>query len=310
MSLTAEYIAEGIRKKAAELGFGEVGFAPAAELTEDKERLKAWLDKGYHAGMEYMERHFEKRTNPSLLVEGAVSVISFLYNYKQSGVHLSEVAPKIARYAYGRDYHDVIREKLSELFSFIRDEYYPDLEGRYFVDSAPLLERTLAAKAGLGWIGKNNMLINRRLGSFVFLAEMLVNIELPYNRTPMTDRCGGCTKCIEACPTKAILPDRVIDSNRCISYLTIENKEDISEEFKGRLQGWTFGCDICQEVCPWNRKAPDTEEPEFKPSEHLLAMTPAQWGSLTQEKFSVLFKGSAVKRTKYSGWVRNYRFIS
>ncbi len=195
------------------------------------------------------------------------------------------------------------------MFSHIRDEYYPNLEGRYFVDSAPLLERSLAARAGLGWIGKNNMLINRRLGSYVFLAEMLVNVELPYNQTAMTDRCGGCTKCIEACPTQAILPDRVINSNRCISYLTIENKGEISDEFRGKLQGWAFGCDICQEVCPWNRKAPDTDKHEFKPSESLLAMTSDKWESLTQEEFSVLFKGSAVKRTKYSGWVRNYRFI-
>lgn len=309
MSLIKEYIAEGIRRKASELGFAEVGFSPATELVEDKERLRAWLAKGYSAGMGYMSNYFDKRTDPSLLVEGSLSVISLLHSYKPTESPLSEHAPKISRYAYGKDYHDVIRRKLSELFSFIRDEYYPALEGRFFVDSAPLLERALAVKSGLGWIGKNSMLINRRLGSYVFLSEILVNIELPYNEGGMIDRCGGCTYCIDACPTAAILPGRVIDGNRCISYLTIENKDDIPLEFKGKLKGWTFGCDICQEVCPWNRKAPDSDEPEFRPSAALLAMNREKWEVLSREGFSELFKGSAVKRAKYTGWIRNYKFV-
>ncbi len=310
MSLASEYIAQEIRAEALRLGFDEIGFSPAKELIEDKERLIKWLDNGYNAGMGYMANHFEKRVNPALLVEDSLSVITVIYNYKPSDPLLSQKTPKISRYAYGKDYHDTIRAKLSSLFDFIRDNLYPQLVGRFFVDSAPLLERSLAVRAGLGWIGKNSMLINPKLGSYVFIGELVVNLTLPYNETPMIDRCGGCAKCIDACPTQAILPGSVIDGNKCISYLTIENKEEIPESFDGHMEGWAFGCDICQEVCPWNRKAPSTDEPDFRPSEALLAMDKEGWDGLTTEAFLKLFKGTPVKRAKYSGWVRNYRFVT
>jgi epoxyqueuosine reductase len=310
MSLVQEHIAHEIRAEALRLGFSEIGFSPARELIEDKERLSKWLEQGYNAGMGYMANHFEKRVNPALLVEGSLSVITVLFNYNPHDSQLSQKAPKISRYAYGLDYHDTLRKKLSSLFDFIRDNLYPQLEGRFFVDSAPLLERSLAVRAGLGWIGKNSMLINPKLGSYVFIGELVVNMELPYNESPMTDRCGGCAKCVDACPTQAILPHREIDGNKCISYLTIENKAEIPESFEGKLQGWAFGCDICQEVCPWNRKAPPTNEPDFSPSQALLAMNKEAWNELTPEGFSKLFKGSPVKRAKYSGWVRNYRFVT
>ncbi len=310
MSLTKAYMAREIRAEALRLGFADIGFSPAKELIEDKERLINWLDKGYNAGMGYMANHFEKRVNPALLVEGSLSVITVVYNYNPAEALLSQKAPKISRYAYGLDYHDTIRKKLSSLFDFIRAHLYPQLEGRFFVDSAPLLERSLAVRAGLGWIGKNSMLINRKLGSYVFIGELVVNLDLPDNESSMIDRCGGCSKCVDACPTQAILPGRVIDGNKCISYLTIENKAEISESFAGQLEGWVFGCDICQEVCPWNRKAPVSEEPDFSPSETLIAMDKEAWGKLTPEAFSKLFKGSPVKRTKYAGWVRNYRFVT
>lgn len=309
MDLIKEHRARLIRQEATRLGFSDVGFSPAQELTEDKVRLKNWLDNGYHAGMGYMANHFEKRVNPSKLVEGSCTVITVLKNYYQKEQSLSQTFPKISKYAYGQDYHDVMRAQLNQLFDYIRAEIYPELKGRVFVDSAPLLERSLAVKAGLGWIGKHSLLINRKLGSFVFIGELVVNLELPYATDFMNDACGGCTRCIDACPTNAILPGRSIDANRCISYLTIENKEEtISEEFKGQLQGWNFGCDICQDVCPWNRKSEETQEPAFKPSEELILMTLEQWNKLDQERFSTLFKGSAVKRTKLKGWLRNYAF--
>ncbi|GAO28015.1 tRNA epoxyqueuosine(34) reductase QueG [Geofilum rubicundum] len=310
MSLTSEYMAREIRSEALRIGFDDIGFSPAKELVEDKERLTQWLDNGYNAGMGYMANHFEKRVNPALLVEGSLSVITVVYNYHPSEALLSQKVPKISRYAYGLDYHDTIRKKIGSLFDFIRAHLYPQLEGRFFVDSAPLLERSLAVRAGLGWIGKNSMLINRKLGSYIFIGELVVNMELPYHESPMMDRCGGCSNCVDACPTQAILPDRVIDGNKCISYLTIENKTEIPRTFDGKLKGWAFGCDICQEVCPWNRKAPDTDEPDFRPSETLLTMEKGDWEELTAEGFSKLFKGSAVKRAKYAGWLRNYRFVT
>jgi epoxyqueuosine reductase len=309
MDLIQANIARTIREEAKRLGFEDIGFSPAEELFEDKERLRNWLNHAYNAGMQYMDNHFEKRVNPALLVEGSLSVITVIKNYYQEDSPLTSNAPKIARYAHGKDYHDVMRQQLSDLFEYIREQIYPDLQGRFFVDSAPLLERSLAAKAGLGWIGKNSMLINRKHGSYVFIGELLINLKLPYNENTVNDGCGGCTRCVDACPTQAIIPGRTVDGNRCISYLTIENKDEIPADFKGKLEGWAFGCDICQEVCPWNRKASATNEPEFFPSAILKAMSAADWDILTQEQFSVLFKGSPVKRAKFSGFKRNLAFI-
>ncbi len=311
MNLIQEQRGRLIKEEALRIGFDAVGFTRAQELTKEKQELQKWLDNGYNAGMAYMANHFEKRVNPSKLVEGSKTVITVLKNYYQKEQSLSQSFPKISKYAYGQDYHNILRPKMQQLFDFIKQELYPELEGRVFTDSAPLLERPLAVRAGLGWIGKHSLLINRKLGSFVFIGELVINLELPYNNEIMNDACGGCTRCIDACPTQAILPNRSVDANRCISYLTIENKEDfISEEFKGKLEGWNFGCDICQDVCPWNRRAEQTDEEAFMPSQQLKNMTFDKWNNLTQEDFSAILKGSAIKRTKYKGWQRNFSFIS
>lgn len=310
MNLIKEQIARLIKEEALRIGFNAVGFSRAQELSQEKENLQKWLDNGYNAGMDYMSNHFEKRIDPSKLVEGSKTVITVLKNYYQKEQILSQEFPKISKYAYGQDYHDILRPQMQQLFDYIKKEIYPDLEGRVFTDSAPLLEGALAVKAGLGWIGKNSLLINRKLGSFVFIGELVINLELPYNDEIMNDACGGCTRCIDACPTQAILPFRSIDANRCISYLTIENKADyIPEEFKEKLKGWNYGCDICQDVCPWNRRAEQTDEQEFMPSQQLKEMTFDKWANLTQEEFSMLFKGSPIKRAKYKGWQRNFSFI-
>jgi len=309
MDLVKTNIANLIRQEAQRLGFDDIGFSPAIELAEDKDRLQKWLNHGYNAGMGYMANHFEKRVNPALLEEGSLSVITVLKNYKPANFQLSQNYPKISRYAYGVDYHEVIKEKLSQLFNFIQEQIEPELKGRFFVDSAPILERALAAKAGLGWIGKNSMLINRKLGSYIFIGEIIVNIELPHAESPVNDGCGGCSYCIDACPTKAILPEKIIDANRCISYQTIENKGAIADEFTGQFKDWAFGCDICQEVCPWNRKVEPHNEPLFQPTPQLKEMSPSDWEKISPEGFTELFKKSAIKRTKFEGLVRNIRFL-
>jgi epoxyqueuosine reductase len=310
MSANDTALAQSISQKALELGFGAVGFSKAGPLTDDALRLTDWLNNGYHADMAYMANHFDKRVDPSQLVEGATTVISLLFNYFPSQKPLHNDSPIVARYAYGLDYHDVLKQKLQQLFDFIKAEHYPLLEGRVFTDSAPILERAWAAKAGLGWIGKNANLIHPKLGSYVFIAELIVN--LPFNEasSPINDYCGGCTKCIDACPTKAIIGPKTIDSNRCISYLTIENKGDIDTKFEGLLDNRVFGCDICQEVCPWNRKVHPHSEPLFEPKPELIQMAMVDWQNLSQEGFSELFKGSAIKRAKHKGVMRNVAFIT
>ncbi len=306
MDLAKAYIAQSIREKSAELGFDDIGFSPAEELIDDKERLKKWLEKGYNAGMGYMANHFDKRVNPALLVEGSKSVITVVQNYYQPKISQSQEAPQISRYAYGEDYHKIIKDKLSELLNYIREHLYPDLQGRFFTDSAPILEKSLAVKAGLGWIGKNSLLIHRKLGSFIFIGEILVNLDLTYNNKIINDGCGGCTRCIRACPTGAILPGKQIDANKCISYLTIENKDDIiPESFHKNMNKWIFGCDICQEVCPWNKKLQNSDEAAYYPSEKLQTMTMDDWNKLSPKEFSLLFKNSPVKRAKYEGIKRN-----
>lgn len=301
-------ISEAIRKKALEMGFAACGFSKAEQLPEDAERLKNWLEKGYHGRMAYMANHFKKRTDPSLLVEGSKSVISLLYNYYTDKQQSDPEAPVISKYAYGRDYHFVLKEKMNHLFDHINSEFGP-VEGRIFVDSAPVLDRAWAKRAGLGWIGKNSMLISRKAGSFVFIAEIILDLELEYNKVPEGDFCGSCTRCIEACPTEAILTNRTLDAQKCISYQTIENKGDIEESLKGKLSNHFFGCDICQDVCPWNRSALPHKEPAFEPSLDLLLMTKNDWSLLDHDQYLKLFKESPVKRAGFNKLKQNLAFI-
>lgn len=294
--------------KALEEGFSYVGISRAEKLNEEENRLQNWLLRGFNAEMAYMSNHFDKRLDPIKLVPGTVSVVSLMYNY-HTDRELNPDSYKISSYAYGRDYHKVIRKKLKNIFRELKQEI-PGLEGRYFVDSAPVLERAWAVKAGLGWIGKNTMLIHPRAGSYFFLAEMMLNIELEYEQKMVSDHCGKCRRCIEACPTQAILPEGYeLDAGKCISYLTIEKKGDLPGEFSDKMNGYIFGCDICQRVCPWNRSSTPHHEPEFNPRDELLKMTPNDWDKLSEESYNTLFEGSAVKRTGYSGLKRNIRFI-
>ncbi|MDE0535317.1 tRNA epoxyqueuosine(34) reductase QueG [Tenacibaculum sp. L6] len=297
-----------IKEQAKRLvGFLECGIAKADFLEEEAPRLEKWLQNGYHGEMHYMENHFDKRLDPRLLVDGAKSVISLSYNYFPSEVQ-QEGSYKISKYAYGQDYHHIIKDKLRELLQLINDEI-GEVSGRCFVDSAPVLERAWATKSGLGWNGKHSLLIQKQQGSFFFLAELIIDLELEYDVPFKTDHCGSCTRCIDACPTQAILPNNTVDGSKCISYLTIELKDAIPSEFKGELQDWMFGCDVCQDVCPWNRFSKPHEESLFAPQESLLDMTKRDWQELTQETFSKVFKKSAVKRTKFSGLTRNISFL-
>jgi epoxyqueuosine reductase len=274
-------------------------------LKSEASRLKDWLQKGYHGKMDYMANHFDKRVDPAKLVEGAKSVVSLLFNYYPE-THLDEKDNfKIAKYAYGKDYHFLLKDKLKELLAIIQQKD-SRIEGRAFVDSAPILERQWAAKSGLGWVGKNTMLINKHSGSYFFIAELVLNIDLvPDN--PIGDYCGTCTRCMDACPTHALTPYQM-DASKCISYLTIELKDEIPDEFQGKMKNWVFGCDICQEVCPWNRFSKSNNEPFFNPNEHLKEMNKNDWIEMTEEIFQIVFKKSAVKRTKYKGLIRNIRF--
>ena len=294
----AEFSA-AIKEKALEIGFAGCGFSRAEALPEDARRLNAWLQDSHHARMGYMANHFEKRTDPTILVEGARTIISLLYNYYTDRVQSDPEAPILSKYAYGKDYHFVMKDKMHLLFDFIKS-MHPEAEGRVFVDSAPVLDRAWAKRAGLGWIGKNSMLISRSAGSFVFIGEIILNLELEYMQVPESDFCGSCTRCIEACPTQAILDTRSIDSERCISYQTIENKGEISSEIEGELSGRVFGCDICQNVCPWNRKAENHHEPAFNPEGGLLEMSLERWQNLSREEYKLLFPESAVQRAGYN----------
>ncbi|MBI9068725.1 MAG: tRNA epoxyqueuosine(34) reductase QueG [Salinivirgaceae bacterium] len=298
-----------IKEKALEIGFNGVGISKAEELPGFNHSLERWLKSGYHAGMQYMERNKEKRCDSTLLVEGAKSVISFLTSYYPQNKQPENI-PQISKYAYGIDYHFVLKERMQLLWDYIK-ESFPELEGRMFVDSAPVSDKLLATKAGLGWIGKNSCLINKEMGSFVFICELIINIELDYDEPYASNFCGTCTKCIDACPTKAIVQPGVIDSNKCISYLTIENKdESIPEIFKGQLQNRIFGCDICQDVCPWNKKPLITNINEFKPSDGLFTLDIDAWKTMDSDKFNQLFKKSPLKRAKFKGLLRNVSFLT
>jgi epoxyqueuosine reductase len=297
-----------IKQKAMELGFSDSGIAPAGLLDQDASRLEDWLLKGRNAGMKYMENHKEMRLDPHLLVEGARSVVVLLYNYFPQQPMDSGSEFLVSCYAYGQDYHEVIRGKLNLLVAELK-ENNPGISIRGFVDSAPVLERAWATKAGLGWIGKNSMLITRKSGSFFFLAELITDLELEYDKPFGGDYCGDCSRCMDACPTSAITDPRIVDAGKCISYLTIENKEEIPLEFKGKYKQWIFGCDICQQVCPWNSYSTVHSEPAFLPSRELVTMQASDWKNLQKEQFDTLFRKSPVKRAKFEGLKRNIRFL-
>lgn len=298
---------KALKQESKRVGFSYFGVSKAEFLEEDAPRLENWLMQNMHGKMHYMENYFDKRLDPRKLVPGAKSVISLLYNYYTEQEQKDSAAPKISKYAYGKDYHYVVKEKLKEIVVFI-EEHFGEFHGRIFVDSAPVLERSWAKKSGLGWIGKNMNLINKESGSFYFLAEIISDLELEPDG-PIKDYCGTCTACIDACPTEAILPGKV-DGSKCISYLTIELKDEVIPiEFKGKMDNWMFGCDICQDVCPWNRFSKRHKTSEFEPKEQLINMKKSDWQDLSEEIFRELFKNSPVKRTKFKGLKRNINFL-
>ena len=303
-----EQYAKIIKAEAKRLGFLSCGISKAEFLEEEAPRLERWLHNNMHGNMHYMENHFDKRLDPTLLVEGSKSVISLTYNYYTDAVQQDADAPKISKYAYGVDYHYVIKDKLNQLLEYIKDEI-GDVYGRAFVDSAPIMEKAWAKKSGLGWIGKHSNLITQKVGSYYFIAELIVDLDLEVDHA-VTDHCGSCTACIDACPTQAITEPYKVDGSKCISYFTIELKENIPSEMKGQFDHWMFGCDVCQEVCPWNRFSKNHSEPLFNPNPKLLSMSKKDWEEITQETFNKVFKKSAVKRTKYSGLKRNVRFLN
>ncbi len=295
-----------IKAESKRLGFLSCGISKAGFLEEDAPRLENWLNQNMNGQMSYMENHFDKRLDPTKLVEGAKSVISLLLNYYPSELQNPE-AYKISKYAYGQDYHHVIKEKLKELLFFIQTEI-GEVSGRAFVDSAPVLDKAWAAKSGLGWIGKNSNLITQKTGSFYFIAELIVDLDLEYD-TATTDHCGSCTACIDACPTEAIVAPYIVDGSKCISYFTIELKESLPQEMKGKFDDWMFGCDVCQDVCPWNRFSKPHNEPLFQASPEIIKYSKSDWEEITNDTFQKVFQNSALKRTKFEGIKKNIAFI-
>lgn len=297
-----------IKQTATQCGFDYCGIAKAVPLDEDARRLEAWLNKGMNGSMHYMANYFDLRVNPQKLVPGARSVITMLLNYFPADTPKPDT-PKLSRYAWGNDYHEVIRAKLNFFLQEMKQRI-GEVNGRGFVDSAPVLERTWAQRSGLGWVGKNGNLINKQSGSFFFIATLIVDLELEYDDPVAKDYCGTCRKCIDACPTDAIQENRVINGSQCISYFTIELKDMlIPDEMKGKFNNWMFGCDICQEVCPWNRFSTAAHEPAFEPIPEILNFTTQDWEDLTEESFKKIFKNSPLKRSKFSGIKRNLKFI-
>jgi epoxyqueuosine reductase len=299
-------IAQQIKEEAYRLGFEHVGFSKANFLEEEAPRLEQWLTNNYHGKMAYMENWFDKRLDPRLLVDDAKTVISLLLNYYPPQMQNME-APQISKYAYGRDYHFVIKEKLKELLHFIQ-ENVGDVNGRAFVDSAPVLDRAWAKKSGLGWIGKNGNLINTKSGSFYFIAELIIDLDLPTD-APIRDYCGTCTRCIDACPTEAIIAPKIVDGSKCISYFTIELKEQIPSSYKGKLDNWAFGCDTCQDVCPWNRFSKPTNEKDFIPHDNRLSWSREEWEEITEEVFKKVFKESPLGRAGYQKVKDNFKLL-
>lgn len=295
-----------IKTEAKRLGFLSCGISKAGFLEQEAPRLESWLKNNSHGQMAYMENHFDKRLDPTLLVDDAKSVVSLLLNYYPEESQTQE-SFKISKYAYGQDYHFVIKEKLKE-FLFSIQENIGDVSGRAFVDSAPVLDKAWAAKSGLGWIGKNSNLITQKVGSFYFIAELILDLDLEYDYAT-TDHCGSCTACLDACPTQAIVAPHVVDGSKCISYYTIELKENIPNDMKGKFDEWMFGCDTCQDVCPWNRFSKSHSEPLFNPNPDLLSFTKKDWIEITEETFRTVFKNSPIKRTKFDGLKRNIKFL-
>ena len=295
-----------IKTEAKRLGFLSCGISKAQFLEEEAPRLEKWLNKNMHGQMSYMQNHFDKRLDPTKLVEDSKSVISLLLNYYPEQTQ-TEDSYKLSKYAYGTDYHFVIKDKLKQLLAFINEEI-GEVYGRAFVDSAPVLDKAWAAKSGLGWIGKHSNLLSQKTGSFYFIAELIIDLELDYDN-PTTDHCGTCTACIDACPTQAIVEPYVVDGSKCISYFTIELKDELPSNMKDKFDDWMFGCDVCQDVCPWNRFSKPHNEPLFNPHPELLSMTKNDWQDITKDVFNKLFKNSAVKRTKFSGLQRNINFL-
>jgi epoxyqueuosine reductase len=297
-----------IKHRATELGFSACGISRAKELTDEARYLEAWLNQDRHGKMDYMANHFDKRIDPTKLVDGARSVISLSFNYYTDRKQTDPDAPKLAMYAFGQDYHTVVRERLNLLMDFIRAEH-GDVNGRCFVDSAPVLEKAWAQRSGVGWIGKNTNLLTKRQGSYFFLAEIILDVELDYD-SPVKDYCGSCTRCVDACPTQAIYEPYKLDASKCISYFTIELKDQmLPDQYRGKFDNWMYGCDICQQVCPINSQSQPHHTPQFEPSPELLDMTKQDWEELTEGTFKQLFKHSAVKRTKFTGLSRNISFL-
>ena len=307
MALNSTQYTSFIKTKAKELGFSFCGISKAEFLTDEAKHLEEWLKRGYHGKMTYMENYFDKRLDPTLLVPGAKSVVSLIYNYYPKEDLAAGNELKIAKYAYGEDYHFVVKDKLKVFLSEIQDQV-GEVHGRAFVDSAPVMERAWAKRSGIGWMGKNSLLLNRDMGSFFFLAEIIIDLELEYDG-PVKDYCGTCTACIDACPTDAIPQPYVVDGSKCISYFTIELKDEIPDHAKGKFDNWIFGCDICQDVCPWNSFSKPHQEARFEPSSELREMTTKDWIEITDEVFEKVFRNSPVKRTKPAGLKRNIAFI-
>lgn len=297
-----------IKTRAKELGFLDCGISEAGFLQEEKERLLSWLEKGMHGEMGYMDRNQDKRLDPGLLVENARSVISVSLNYFPSGQQTDPEAPVLSKYAFGTDYHLVMKDKLGELLKFIQTEIAP-CNGRCFVDSAPVLDRAWAARSGLGWVGKNTNLISPEHGSFFFIGELIIDLELTSNDKMVRNHCGNCTRCIDACPTHALVAPYILDARRCISYQTIENRGEIDPDLKGKFENRVFGCDICQDVCPWNLKSEPHQEPAFALKPELAKLTKVEWNKMEKPTYNELFRNSAVKRTRFDGLKRNLKFL-
>lgn len=303
--MNAQKYTELIKAEAARLGFSFCGISKAEFLEEEAPLLERWLQQGMHGQMSYMENYFDKRLDPRLLVDGAKSVISLMLNYfPEEKQNLEENNYKISKYAYGRDYHKVLKKKLLALYDFISEEI-GEINGRAFVDSAPVLDKAWAKRSGLGWVGKHSNIINKQQGSFFFISELIIDLELEYDAPLSKDYCGSCTRCIDACPTDAILNPHIVDGSKCISYFTIELKDQIPQEYKQKFENWVFGCDICQDVCPWNRFSKPNNEPDFKPLPGLMDLKKQDWEEITEDIFNKVFQGSPVKRTKFEGLKRN-----